>query len=153
MTAFRRSNLTFFSAFSKIYFSYVLCDVLRYLVPFVQLKNMKNTHWGVLLSVKLQSETYKFTEINTPLWVFFTFFKLYKWYQEIAQSIIYFLSSEKQLTLTEILFSCETRFTQSKQTILCIVFNRNVKFLSNSKKVCCICCNMQITKFNVTDFE
>ena len=28
----------------------------------------------------------KITKINTPLWVFFTFFKLYKWYQ-IMQSI------------------------------------------------------------------
>ena len=30
-----------------------------------------------------------FTKINTPKWVFFMFFKLYKWYQ-IAQRITYF---------------------------------------------------------------
>ena len=42
------------------------------------LKNIKNTHGGVLILVKLQAK------INTPSWVFFTFFKLYKWYQ-IAQ--------------------------------------------------------------------
>ena len=29
-----------------------------------------------------------FTKSNTPPWLFFTFFKLYKWYQ-IAQSNIY----------------------------------------------------------------
>ena len=29
-----------------------------------------------------------FTKINTPIWVFFTFFKLYKWYQ-IVQRITY----------------------------------------------------------------
>ena len=38
-------------------------------------KNMKNTHGGC------------FTKINTPPWVFFTFFKLYKCYQ-IAQRTI-----------------------------------------------------------------
>ena len=59
------------------------CDVLRDLVPFVQFKNVKNTHGGVLLWVKLQATT-----SNTPPWMFFTFFKLYKWYQ-IAQGITY----------------------------------------------------------------
>ena len=42
------------------------------------LKNVKNTHGGVLILVKLQ------IKINTPSWVSFTFLKLYKWYQ-IAQ--------------------------------------------------------------------
>ena len=37
-------------------------------------KNVKNTHERVLLSLQ-------FTKSNTPPWVFFTFFKLYKWYQ------------------------------------------------------------------------
>ena len=44
------------------------------------LKNVKNAHGGVLILVKLQAEA----KINTPSWVFFTFFKLDKWYQ-IAQ--------------------------------------------------------------------
>ena len=30
-----------------------ICDTLRDLVPFVQFKNVKNTHGGVLLLVKL----------------------------------------------------------------------------------------------------
>ena len=42
----------------------------------------------MLILVKLQAEAYNFTKINTPAWVFFTFFKLYKWYQ-IAQCITY----------------------------------------------------------------
>ena len=33
------------------------CDILRDLVPFVQLKNVKNTHGGALLLVKLQAES------------------------------------------------------------------------------------------------
>ena len=49
------------------------------LVPFVQFKNVKNTHGGVLLLVKLPKS-------NTPPCVFFRFFMLYKWYQ-IAQRI------------------------------------------------------------------
>ena len=43
-------------------------------------KNLKNAHDGVL------SLAFNFTKSNTPQWVFFTFFKLYKWYQ-IAQNI------------------------------------------------------------------
>ena len=50
------------------------------------IKNVKNTHGGVLLYVKLKAEACIFTKINTSPWVFFTYFKLYKWYQ-IAQSI------------------------------------------------------------------
>ena len=33
-------------------------------------------------------EACNFTKSNTPLWTFFTFFKLHKWYQ-IAQRITY----------------------------------------------------------------
>ena len=50
------------------------------------LKNVKNTHRGVLNLVKLQASACNFTKIITPPWVFFTFFKLCKWYQ-IAQRI------------------------------------------------------------------
>ena len=49
------------------------------------LKNMKNTHRGVLILVKVQAEACKFTKITTPPWAFFTFLKLYKWHQ-IAHS-------------------------------------------------------------------
>ena len=54
------------------------------------LKNVKKTHGGVLLLVKLQalSRLLDFTKSNSPPWVFFTLFKLYKWYQ-IAQRITY----------------------------------------------------------------
>ena len=44
------------------------------------LKSVKNTHGGVLRLVKLQVKACNFTKSNTPSWVFFTFFKLYKWY-------------------------------------------------------------------------
>ena len=50
------------------------------------LKYVKSTHGGVLLLVKLQASACNFTKSNTPPWVFFTFLKLYKWYQ-IAQRI------------------------------------------------------------------
>ena len=35
----------------------------------------------MLLLLKLQAEACNFTKGNTPPWVLFTFFKLYKWYQ------------------------------------------------------------------------
>ena len=35
----------------------------------------------MLLLVTLQAEACKFSTSNTPPWVFFTFFKLRKWYQ------------------------------------------------------------------------
>ena len=40
----------------------------------------------MLLFVKLQTEAYNFSNINTPLWVFFMSFKLYK-LNRIEQSI------------------------------------------------------------------
>ena len=50
--------------------SYVLlwiCDALRDLVPFIQLKKRENTHGGVLLLAC------NFTKSNSLPWVFFTF--------------------------------------------------------------------------------
>ena len=64
----------------------MLCVISYHLY---KLKNVKNTHRGVLLLVKLQAlVAWNFTEINTPPRVFFSFFKLYKWYQ-ITQRITY----------------------------------------------------------------
>ena len=62
----------------------VRCAIWYHLYNF---KNVKNTHEEVLILVKSQAEACNFTKINTP-WVFFTFFKLYKWYQ-IAQRITF----------------------------------------------------------------
>ena len=54
------------------------------------LKNVKTTHGEVLLLGKLQAKACNFTKSNSTPWVFFTFFKLYKWYQ-IAQNITHIL--------------------------------------------------------------
>ena len=68
------------------------------------LKNVKNTHGGVLLLVKLQAEAESnFIKSNTPPWVFFTFFKLYKWYR-IAQRITNFLHL-RAVSLTQCLIT------------------------------------------------
>ena len=53
---------------------------------------MKNTNGGVLLLV--------FTKSNTPPWVFFTFFKLYKWYQR-GQRFTYSIVEFKIMKLVE----------------------------------------------------
>ena len=52
------------------------------------LKNVKNTHGGVLILVKLQAQACNFTKIITLPWMSFTFFKLYKW-KQIAQRTTY----------------------------------------------------------------
>ena len=52
------------------------------------LKNVKNTHGGVLLLVKSQAKACNFNKSNTPPWLFDTIFKLYKQYQ-IVQRITY----------------------------------------------------------------
>ena len=63
----------------------MLCAIWYHLY---NLKNITNTHGGVLLLVKLQVWPWNFAKRSSPLWVLFTFFKLYKWYQT-AQSISY----------------------------------------------------------------
>ena len=64
---------------------------LRDLVPFVQCKKREKHPWR---SVNFC------TKINTPPWVFFTFFTLYKWYQ-IAQRI----------TIMSIFALCKKKYT------------------------------------------
>ena len=60
------------------------------------LKNEKNTHGGVLLLVKLKTAACDLTKSNTPPWVFFTFFKLYKWYQIAQRITMNFLENYKK---------------------------------------------------------
>ena len=67
---------------------YTKCGSLRDLVAFVQFKKHENTHGGVLILVKLQAESCNFTKINTPSWVFFTFFKLCKCFHKSSVSNI-----------------------------------------------------------------
>ena len=59
----------------------MLCAIWYHLY---NLEKAKSTHGGVLLLVKLQ--VCNFDKSNTPPWVFFTFFKLYKWLH-IVQNI------------------------------------------------------------------
>ena len=61
---------------------------MRDLVPFVKFKKREKHPRRTVLLVKLQGSACKFTKSNTPPWVFFTFFKLYKWYQ-IVQRITF----------------------------------------------------------------
>ena len=57
---------------------------------FYNLKTVKNTHGRVILLVKVQAEACNFTKSITPPWVFFTFFKVYKWCQ-VAKSVSFHL--------------------------------------------------------------
>ena len=49
------------------------------------LKNEKKQPWRSVNFSKVTGSACNFTKIKTPPWVFFSFFKLHKWYQ-IAQS-------------------------------------------------------------------
>ena len=71
---------------------------VRFGYQMYNLKNVQNIHGEVLILVKLQVSACNFAKINTPPWVFFTFFKLYKWYQ-IAQHTAY----SKLLTISILL--------------------------------------------------
>ena len=66
--------------------SFLNCDALRDLVPFAQFKKREKHPWMSITFSKVAG--FYFTKSNAPLWVFFTFFKLYKWYQ-IAHHIIH----------------------------------------------------------------
>ena len=64
-----------------------MCDALNDLVPFVRFKKRETHPWGsVTFSGRMKPLKAAVNKSSTPLWVFFTFFKLYKWYQ-IAQSV------------------------------------------------------------------
>ena len=56
-----------------------MCDVLSDLVPFVQYKKHEKNPWKSVTFSKVQAFlACNFTKSNTPPWVFFAFFKLYK---------------------------------------------------------------------------
>ena len=59
-------------------------DVLLNFVLFVQFKKREKDPWWSVIFSKAAG----FTKSNSPLWVFFTFFKLCKW-KETAQRIPY----------------------------------------------------------------
>ena len=63
----------------QVGFPYMMLCAIWY--HWYNLRNLKNTHGGVLLLVKLQAEACNFTKSNNPPWAFFNFCKLYKWYQ------------------------------------------------------------------------
>ena len=70
--------------------AYFICDVLCDLVQFVELRKPKKHPWRSVTFSKVGGLACNFTKSNNPPWVFFWFFKLYKWYQ-IAQNITYCL--------------------------------------------------------------
>ena len=80
--------LKWFHMTVRYYLKWMFVNVIRCAIWYhlYNLKIVKNTHGGVLLLVKLKA--CNVTKSNTPPWVFFTIFKLYKWYQ-IAQNISY----------------------------------------------------------------
>ena len=91
----------------------ILCAIWYHLH---NLKNVKNIHERVLLLVKLQALACYFTKSITLPWMFFTFFKLYKWYR-IAQSVSYMLTTDKRY-IKVALISCEQPCHNNLENIL-----------------------------------
>ena len=83
------------------------------------LKNLKSTHGGVSHLVKLQASPCNLTKSNTPPWVvFFTFFKLYRWYQiAIISQIWNHLAMEVHKYRNNYLVSLESFSSKTKITI------------------------------------
>ena len=72
-----------------------------------------------------------FTKINTPPWVFFTFFKLYKWYQ-IAQRTTYFKSCWYSLHKK---FVQTNKKIRSGNVISLFKIDNNVAIIDNAMQV------------------
>ena len=54
------------------------------MLPFIQFQKREKPLWRSVTFSKVEGKAYNFTKSNISPWIFFTFFKLYKWYQ-IAQ--------------------------------------------------------------------
>ena len=86
---------------------HTLCTIWYHLC---NLKNVKNYHGGVL-------HLLNFTKSITSSWVFFTFLKLYKWYQIIqnitsSNNIHYYVSGTNGLVVRAL--DCQCRFLRLK---------------------------------------
>ena len=71
-----------------------MCDAWRDLVPIVQFKKREKHPEKNVTSSKV-TFLLNVTKSNIPPWVFFTFFKLYKY--QFAQSITYIYSSTNEI--------------------------------------------------------
>ena len=97
---YRKKTCLFSREHTRRVYHKLLCDAFHDFLSFLQFKKRENTHggvlllvkWrlhgGVLLSLKLRTKACNFTKSKTLPSVFFTFFKLYKWYK-IVQSITF----------------------------------------------------------------
>ena len=98
-------------------------DGLRDLVLFVQLQKREKHPWrsdifskvaGFSFSLQLQASDCNFTKSNTSPWVFFTFFKLHKWYL-IVQSVSYYVFIQRKQSGT----AQRGSFLKKQKEILC----------------------------------
>ena len=70
---------------------------MRNLVPFVQLKRREKHPWRSVTfskAVDLRLKPATFTYSNTPPWVLFMFFKLYKFYENVQRITMTFIITQ-----------------------------------------------------------
>ena len=98
-----RKSATFTSHLPGIYVMF--CVMWYHLYNF---KKMKKPNGGVLLLVKFQTWACTFTKSNTPLWVFFTFFKFPRWHS-IAQDVSFELIND----IWKMIVCCDSVFARA----------------------------------------
>ena len=111
--------------------------LISFLLPFIKdYKVLPSLSFDILPTKNLM-QACNFTKSNTHPWVFFTFFKLYKWYQ-IAQRITYmyytYIFESATLLKVTLLHGCFSRFLNcTNGTKL-----HNASHMKMSKCVTCI---------------
>ena len=102
--------------------------------------DLKNTHRGVLLLVKLQVKACNFTKSNTPPWVFFTFFNIVQMVPNRAKRLKYKLKLFRFIPCLLIFpwlsLKCKISATSSVQTVCIFLYFQSLpcKYQWNVKR-------------------
>ena len=96
-----------------------ICGAVRIMVPFVQFEKREKYSWRSVNFSRVAGWSLHFSKINTPPWVFFTFFRLYKWYQNVPHLAIKVVFSSKS-SIIDVWQDC------NKITAIPLIFQRKI---------------------------
>ena len=131
----------------------IICDALRYLLPFVQFKNMKNME-ECYFWLKLQASACNFTKSNTPAWVVFTFFKLHKWCQIVrrisyAESINIFLASSDYDSQKKLIVRGRMVWHEDELFTRYFLLITRYYLLVTTYSLLCTCCSLLFIRYSL----
>ena len=109
------------------------------MVPLVQFKKREKQPWRSVNFSRVAGFSLHFTKINTPLWLFLTFFKLYKWYQIVQRTTF----ERDSLTCHLIFYGLSfISVTNAKKRMFLFVNFSNVSWVLKlvSKNLCFVLC-------------